>query len=98
MATNEEIFQKLEYIASLLEHDLRVGGYEGKLFTLTYKEHTFKGLFLAIADFLFKKLMTPWCSSYTTSKARTLGVKERGPISSNHFISFKKFFVHSSFV
>lgn len=64
--TKEEIFKKLEYIASLLEHDLRVGGYEGKLFTLTYKEHTFKGL--SICNLYLSISIAPFHSTYASSE------------------------------
>lgn len=39
----EDIFRKLEYIATLLERDLVTGGWTGKLVKLTYKLDNFKG-------------------------------------------------------
>ncbi|EJD02943.1 DNA/RNA polymerase [Fomitiporia mediterranea MF3/22] len=40
--TKEAIFQKLEYIASLLERDLETEGWVGKIVILTYKLDTFR--------------------------------------------------------
>lgn len=43
MDTKEAIFEKLEYIASLLERDLEIEGWAGKIVILTYKLDTFRG-------------------------------------------------------
>ena len=41
--TEKAIFEKIDYIASLLEKDLESEGWAGKVVILTYKLDTFKG-------------------------------------------------------
>ena len=42
--TTEAIYEKLEYIASLLEHDLEASGWAGRVVILTVKRDTFRCL------------------------------------------------------
>ena len=44
MKTTEAIYEKLEYIASLLEHDLEASGWAGRVVILTVKRDTFRCL------------------------------------------------------
>ena len=49
--TKDAIFQKLEYIASLLERDLEIEGWAGKIVILTYKFDTFRGMHTVFSEF-----------------------------------------------
>lgn len=62
MDTEQAIWQKLEYIASLLERDLEAEGWTGKTVTLTFKLDTFQGMFRA---HIFHARITKYlCSLY----------------------------------
>ena len=45
VSTKKAIFEKIEYIASLLERDLETAGWAGKVVILTYKLDSFRGAF-----------------------------------------------------
>ncbi len=78
METEAAIWQKLEYIASLLERDLEAEGWTGKTVTLTFKLDTFQGVFLDAYNLL--PIIDNWYSFYTYEIIFAVDLQEGGSI------------------
>lgn len=77
--TKDAIFQKLEYIASLLERDLETEGWAGKIVILTYKLDTFRGACYKSLDHLDTRVRCALFSPHSESDIRPLDIEEGRP-------------------
>ena len=84
MHTEEAIWQKLDYIASLLERDLESNGWTGKTVTLTFKLDTFQGMQI-ITIVLHHSLDIP-PSFYSEEVLYKMDIKERRSCKSEYIL------------
>ena len=87
--TKDAIFQKLEYIASLLERDLETEGWAGKIVILTYKLDTFRGACYKSLDPLDTRVRCALFSPHPESDIRPLDIEEGRPSKGTRVYSSK---------